>query len=67
VVGAEEIELQEGGVSLFKSQRHPLPARFALAAQRDTSFTLTAVGRAGRSAAAPKPLRKTINLTVKEL
>jgi hypothetical protein len=65
VVGAEEIELEEGGVSLFKSHRHPLPARFAVAVQRDTSFTLTAVGRAGRSAAAPKPRQKTINLTVK--
>jgi hypothetical protein len=65
VVGAEEIELEEGGVSLFKSHRHPLPARFAVAVQRASSFTLTAVGRAGRSAAAPKPPQKTINLTVK--
>jgi hypothetical protein len=71
VVGAEEIELKDGESSLFKSHRHPLPARFAVAAQRDTSFTLTAVGRAERSSAVPKPApvraQRTINVTVKKL
>jgi hypothetical protein len=69
VVGAEEIELKDGESSLFKSHRHPLPARFAVGVQRDTSFTLAAVGRAERSSAVPKPAparaQRTIKVTVK--
>ena len=70
VAGAEEIQLKEGEALLFQSQRHPLPARFAFEAQRDTSLTLIAAGRAARPDAPrsqdQEPAQKTIVITVKE-
>jgi hypothetical protein len=70
VVGADEIELKAGASPLFTSRHHPLPSRYVVRVQCDTSFTLTAVGRAARSSGvlkpAPERARKTIRLTLKE-
>lgn len=67
VDGAEEIELREAEALRFKSRRHPLPARFAFEAERDTAFTLVATGRAARpgAVAVREPAVKTIVITVK--
>jgi hypothetical protein len=51
VIGAEAIELEAGGKSLFKSGRHPLPTQYRVQVDQDATFTLTATGRAQNSGA----------------
>lgn len=45
VTGAEDIELFQNGVSLFKSHRQPLPAQYSLAVDKNSSFILVATSR----------------------
>ncbi|HKB38843.1 MAG TPA: hypothetical protein VKD72_20535, partial [Gemmataceae bacterium] len=44
-IGADEIELKEGNISLVKSARHPLPVQCRVQATQNTSFTLIATAR----------------------
>ena len=60
VTGAEEIQLNAGTSPLFKSHRHPLPAQYAIQVQQNTSFTLSATAKNGKTES------KTITLTLKK-
>lgn len=59
VTGAEEIELKEGDVSLFKYSHHPLPTQYSIKVDQNTSFTLIATGRANESPEVNQPPENT--------
>jgi len=71
-VGADSVELfvelfKDGGVSLFKSSRHPLPTQYQIQVDQNASFTLIATARAAGADKAPeKKETKTIDLRLKQ-